>query len=256
MLYKHTVIASSLLGLVIIGSGFVPETFTLSAAAPSAEVASVSKISAVTFASSTLSEPVREVEDEEESEEEFLVEEEERLVPDRKAEKRTSVYKVPFFSQFSDISAPEWKKVSCGIASLAMLIDFYEPNKQVTADSLLKEGIAAHAYADDAGWSHAGLIGLSRKYGLDGESHDLGGSSMDSAFAVLKDELKEGPVMASVHYTFDPKNPIPHLVVVNGVSDGKVYYNDPSESGAGGSVSIAQFQSAWKKRYIDIRPVS
>jgi len=34
---------------------------------------------------------------------------------------------VPFYSQFVDISAPAWKKVGCGIASLAMIIDFYKP---------------------------------------------------------------------------------------------------------------------------------
>ena len=162
---------------------------------------------------------------------------------------------VPFYSQFNDISASEWKKVGCGIASLAMLIEYYEPNS-VTVDELLQRGIDAHAFLADAGWTHSGLINLSHKYGLSGESHSLADSSMDDAFEVLKGELEVGPVMASVHYTFDPQNPIPHLVVVNGVSDGKVYYNDPSESGGGGSISIAKFQSSWKKRYIDIRPIS
>jgi len=57
----------------------------------------------------------------------------------------------------------------------------------------------------------------------------------------------------SVHYTFKPTNPIPHLVIVTGVEDGKVYYNDPAEKSGNGSISIEQFQSAWKKRYIAIR---
>lgn len=171
------------------------------------------------------------------------------------ARKQGGVPIVPFYSQFNDISAPEWKKVGCGIASLAMLIEYYEPNS-VTVDELLQRGIDAQAFLSDAGWTHAGLINLSHEYGLGGESHSLAGSSMEEAFAVLKGELEEGPVMASVHYTFDPQNPIPHIVVVNGVSDGKVYYNDPSESGGGGAISIAKFQSSWKKRYIDIRPIS
>jgi uncharacterized protein YvpB len=166
--------------------------------------------------------------------------------------KKTDIFDVPFYSQFTDISSAKWQKVGCGIASLAMLIEFYEPDS-VTVDNLLSEGIAAGAYLSDAGWTHAGLINLSKKYGLTGASHDMAGSSMDSAFSKLESVLKEGPVMVSVHYTFDPQNPIPHLVVISGVNDGQVYYNDPAEDAGGGSLSISKFQKAWKKRYIEIR---
>lgn len=180
--------------------------------------------------------------------EEIVVEE-----PIPEVTKTAGVFTVPFFSQFTDITSNKWKKVGCGIASLAMLIDFYKPGN-VTVDTLLEQGITAHAFLTDAGWTHAGLIGLSKKYGLGGASHDMAGQSMETAFTKLKDVLKEGPVMVSVHYTFDPKNPIPHLVVVNGVSDGMVYYNDPAESKGGGAISITKFQNSWKKRYIEIRP--
>lgn len=169
----------------------------------------------------------------------------------KKSADKDNIFSVPFFSQFNDITPAEWKKVGCGIASLAMIIEFYEPGA-TTVDTLLKEGISAGAYSD-AGWSHAGLINLSKKYGLNGTSNDLSGSTMDSAFTRLKHVLDEGPVMVSVHYTFDPKNPIPHLVVINGVRDGKVYYNDPAEKSGGRAISVDQFQSAWKKRYIQIQ---
>ncbi len=164
---------------------------------------------------------------------------------------KVEVFTVPFYSQFSDITSASWKKIGCGIASLAMLIEFHEPGA-TTVDNLLQEGIEADAYVSSAGWSHAGLIGLSKKYGLVGSSRDMAGLTMDSAFSELEEVLEKGPVMVSVHYTFDPKNPIPHLVVINGVSDGKVFYNDPAESVGGGSISIRKFQSAWKKRYIEI----
>ncbi len=51
---------------------------------------------------------------------------------------------VPFYSQFSDITSATWQKVGCGIASLAMLIEYYNPGV-VTVDTLLEEGIAADA---------------------------------------------------------------------------------------------------------------
>ena len=162
---------------------------------------------------------------------------------------------VPFFSQFTDISSKSWQKVGCGIASLAMLIEYYEPGS-VEVETLLDEGIAARAFLPDAGWTHAGLIGLAKKYGLTGASHDLSGSSMSAAFSELTRVVEEGPVMVSVHYTFDPKNPIPHLVVVNDVVGDTVYYNDPAEPRGGGSIPATTFKSAWKKRYIRIAPIS
>jgi len=162
-------------------------------------------------------------------------------------------FDVPFYSQFTDISSPTWQKVGCGIASLAMLIDFYS-TEAVSVDRLLDRGIKAGAYLENAGWTHAGLIGLSQIYDLTGESVSLSDLSMKEAFSELTAVVEEGPVMVSVHYTFEPTNPIPHLVVIRGVQDGKVFYNDPAEVSGGGSLPIEKFQRAWKKRYISIRP--
>lgn len=164
----------------------------------------------------------------------------------------TTVHSVPFYSQFTDISAPEWRKIGCGIASLAMLVDFYT-TEEVSVDALLNEGIQANAYTGNAGWSHAGLIGLAKDHGLSGEAVYMTDLSMTAAFSKLEEALKDGPVMASVHYTFKPTNPIPHLVIVTGVENGEVHYNDPAEKSADGTVSVEQFKSAWKKRYIEIR---
>lgn len=164
-------------------------------------------------------------------------------------------FDVPFYSQFADITSPRWQKVGCGIASLAMLIEFYKPGS-VKVDTLLDEGISAHAYLDSAGWTYAGLIGISNKYGLGGTSHDIAKLTMKDAFSELKTAVSEGPVMVSVHYTFDPKNPIPHLVILNGIEGDRVYYNDPAEKSGNGSISISTFQNSWKKRYIEIRPLS
>jgi len=159
---------------------------------------------------------------------------------------------VPFYSQFTDITLPNWQKIGCGIASLAMLIDYYKPG-EITVDDLLNEGILAKAYQDNAGWSHAGLIELAKNHGLSGEAVYMSEQSMQSAFSNLEEVLEKGPVMVSVHYTFTPTNPIPHLVIVTGVENGQIYYNDPAEKFGNGSISIAKFQSSWKKRYIAIR---
>lgn len=164
-------------------------------------------------------------------------------------------FTVPFYSQFTDITQTEWRKIGCGIASLAMIIDFYETNPP-TVDTLLQEGIEADAYLDDAGWTYAGLIGVSKKYGFTGQSYDLAYASMDNAFDLLQSALKNGPVMVSVHYKFEPDNPIPHLVIASGVHDGMIYYNDPAANKGNLSIPVSTFKDAWKKRYIEIRPIS
>jgi hypothetical protein len=169
--------------------------------------------------------------------------------------KTTGVPTVPFFSQFKDIASPYWQKVGCGIASTAMIIEYYQPGT-ARVEALLQQGINNGSFLSDAGWIHSGLINLTNQFGLDGSSHSLAHLSMSEAFSMLESVLKEGPVMASVHYTFEPTNPIPHLVVINGVREGMVYYNDPAEVSGGGAIPIEKFQSAWKKRYIEIRPVS
>lgn len=165
-----------------------------------------------------------------------------------------SVPRVPFYSQFTDIQSPKWQKVGCGVASLAMVIDYYEP--AVPVQTLLEKGIAAGAYDQKDGWTYAGLIGISTKYGLAGTSHDLGKSSTDAAFASFKSYLKDGPVIASIHYKFDPKSTIPHLVVITGIKDGIVYYNDPATTSGNRTISTADFLKAWKKRFIVIRPIA
>ncbi len=161
-----------------------------------------------------------------------------------------SVFTVPFYSQLTDITAASWKKVGCGITSLAMLIAFYEPGELDSVDSLLAEGIAAGAYSPE-GWTYRGLIDVAAQHGLGGSTHDYRTASMETAFTEMVSDLARGPVMASVHYTFTPTNPIPHLVIINGIKNGTVYYNDPADTKGGGSISVAQFKSSWKKRYLE-----
>jgi len=173
-----------------------------------------------------------------------------KIIP-AEEETENSFFDVPFFSQFKDISSSNWQKVGCGIASLGMIINYYEP-KEISVNALLNEGINSGAYINDAGWSHQGLANLADKHGLVGSTYDFSASSMEVAFAKFENSLKEGPVIASVHYTFDPSNPIPHLAVINGIEGDTLHYSDPAEGQ--GTISVEKFKRAWKKRYIKIRP--
>ena len=164
---------------------------------------------------------------------------------------------VPFYSQFQDIDRTSWQKVGCGVTSLAMIIDFYHPRERgvrVSVDALLNEGVAAGAYITGAGWSHLGLVRLGERYGLEGKTYDLSKIDSASAFARFEAVLASGPVIASVHYKFDPQSTIPHLVVITGIADGRVFYNDPAGKTSGQSLTTEDFRKAWKKRFIALRP--
>ncbi|MSR70694.1 hypothetical protein EXS62_01505 [Candidatus Kaiserbacteria bacterium] len=164
-----------------------------------------------------------------------------------------SIPQVPFYSQFHDISYTAWQKSACGVASLAMVIDFYK-TEPVSVDTVLGQATSSGAYLKNAGWTYKGLIGVAKKYGLEGSSYDLAQSTTEVAFARFTDYLKDGPVIVSVHYKFDPKSTIPHLVVIDGVQGGVVYYNDPAAKTGQKQISVTDFQKAWKKRFIVIRP--
>lgn len=161
-------------------------------------------------------------------------------------------FDVPFYSQFKDISEEKWKKNACGIADVAMIIEYYKPGI-ISVNNLLYKGIESGSYDERFGWSHKGLIDLAKKYGLTGEAYSYSNKSMDFAFNNLTTALESGPIIASVHYKLEPTNIIPHLIVVTGTKDDLVYYSDPAENTGGSSISIQKFKDAWKKRYITIR---
>ncbi|MEZ4104180.1 MAG: C39 family peptidase [Candidatus Paceibacterota bacterium] len=177
-----------------------------------------------------------------------------RRTTQKSAQSAENNFFVPFYSQFSDITNPSRQKIGCGVAGLAMIIEYYKGEK-VSVDSLFETGLEAGAYLEDAGWIHSGLINLSKKYKLDGESKDFSYLDKEGALAKLETALETGPVLASVHYTFEPTNPIPHLVVINGLENNIIHYNDPAEKTGGGTISKEKFLKAWKNRFIEIRPV-
>ena len=162
------------------------------------------------------------------------------------------VPQVPFYSQFQDIQSLTWQKVGCGIASLAMVVEYYKPNT-VSVNELLRQGIASGAYDKNNGWKHKDLILLSKKYGLVGSTHDLSKLNNSDAFSQFKKILNDGPVIVSVHYKFDPKSTIPHLVVIDGIDNDTIYYNDPALKIGKQKISTTDFIKSWKKKFIVIR---
>ncbi len=61
-------------------------------------------------------------------------------------------HKVPAISQHLHIKDKNWRKKSCGIASLAMLLHYF--NKKISPDKLLDIGLEINAYIPAIGWGH------------------------------------------------------------------------------------------------------
>jgi uncharacterized protein YvpB len=159
---------------------------------------------------------------------------------------------VPFYSQFQDIPRVEWQKKGCGIASLAMAIEFYKPNS-VAIMQLLAEAIEAGAYQPGVGWKHKQLSSLVENYGLEGKNYDFSKTGNLAAFDRFKYFLSEGPVIVSIHNKFNPKATLGHIVVVTGMDNGFIHYHDPAGMKVEKKISTAGFLKGWKRRFIVVR---
>lgn len=162
-------------------------------------------------------------------------------------------YNVPLYSQITDISSVEWQQKGCGVADLAMIIEFYKPNT-TSVQKVLEEALASGAYQKNVGWKHDGLAALAEKHGLVGSTHDLSKLSKDDSFTQFKNILNEGPAVASIHRGFNPKSSFGHLIVITGFDDNFIYYNDPGKRDGIKKVAVNDFMQGWKKRLIVVRP--
>lgn len=162
-------------------------------------------------------------------------------------------YNVPLYSQIRDITSVAWQQKGCGVADVAMLVEFYKPNT-TSVQKILEEGLKAGAYQKNVGWKHDGLAALAVKHGLVGKTVDMSKSTKEIAFKELQKIIKDGPAIASIHRGFNAKSPFGHLIVITGFDKDLVYYNDPGKRDGIRQVTISEFMKGWKKRLIVIRP--
>jgi len=161
---------------------------------------------------------------------------------------------VPAYSQYLHIQDPEWKNRACGIASLAMLLGYF--NKTAPPDEILNLAIGKNAYLPGIGWKHKELAELARGYGLQGNNYDWSKDDENSAFQNMKACVRKYPIMASVFADFQPEIG-GHLIVVTNIKNEEVFYNDPnakSEKSMRKKISAKNFNNGWKKRIIMIEP--
>lgn len=164
------------------------------------------------------------------------------------------IIEVPHYAQYLDVKKDFWKKRSCGIVSLGMVLDYY--GKNVPVDLLIKEGKAIGGYLKGIGWKHDAIVEIAKKYGF--KSYRKEDEKIEN---VLKSVANDEPVIVSIYKNFDTKNG-GHLAVLTGYyydeTDNElvgVYLNDPigfPYKFKNQFVKIDTFMRGWKKRAIYI----
>jgi len=163
------------------------------------------------------------------------------------------IIEVPHFVQYYNINKDYWKERSCGIASLAMVLDFY--GKNIDLDKLIKQGLEKYPYDKNTGWRHDVIVELAQDYGL--ESRRTEDETVEN---LIKSLNQNEPVIISIHKNFDSENG-GHLAVLCGYfateSDGIVgfYVNDPIGPQYKHKYQLIEYDKfikGWKKRAIYI----
>jgi len=160
-------------------------------------------------------------------------------------------YNIPFCSQYDLDIEKFWQDKSCGLASLIMLIKYYN-SEFVDSKNLFETAIKNNAYLQNVGFKHKELAELATGYGLKGENFDWAQLDPEKAFDKLLELLKQQPIIASIYSRFDPGSFDGHLIVLTGYDDKNIFYNDP-QTGPDKSISRESFLFGWKKRVIIIQ---
>lgn len=165
---------------------------------------------------------------------------------------------VPYYSQYKEVSDPDWQSRACALACLKMALDFEASNFGTiipTLDELIQEGINIKAFGK-AGWIHNGIVSLSYNHGVPAHREEF--RSKNNKFAKhlatagcakFLERLKEGKTSTvSVEADFKDGGEF-HQVLLVGHEDGNFLYHEPGakdETGAFRQVGEETFLRHWR----------
>ena len=178
-----------------------------------------------------------------------------------------NAYSMPVFSQHLHIKSKKWRKKSCGIICLAMILK--NLGNYIPPEKLLKLGLKFNftyknkrysAYSPKIGWNQWGLAHIAEKFNFKGIVYDWSINNdhckklnKKEAFKKLVKLLKKQPLIASIKR---PRNQdASHLIVLTKMQDNKILYNDPdskTKKGIYKTISAEKFIRSWTKRVIAI----
>lgn len=187
---------------------------------------------------------------------------------------------VPYYSQFKDTQEAKWKNKACGIASLKMVLDYYQ-STNLTIDDLYQMGLNLNGYLENIGWYHHKLVNIAQTLGYKGitrswnipeealpKLRSRGFKDKDikilekqqslEAIYTLKNELDlKHPIIISLPRGFI-KGGSGHLIVLVGYDEEGFYIHDPDDQERPGQnikLDYPKFKAIFEKRAIIIYPV-
>jgi len=164
---------------------------------------------------------------------------------------------LPLVNQKTDTGDKKWANKTCGVCSLKMVLGYLNPkHKKLKVMSLVKKGLKKGGYMKNIGWKHSALVDLAADYGVKMRFQKIflkKKKEKEGGLKFIIKNIKRGkPVIASVHYGFNPRRN-GHLVAVNGVRiSGKrvfgFYIQDPYPTKKGNNyfVTKAEFLKGWR----------
>jgi len=164
------------------------------------------------------------------------------------------IIEVPHLVQYYNVNKDRWKERSCGIVSLAMVLDYYGIDFDL--DKLIEEGLKKFPYDKKIGWRHDVMVELAKDYGF--LSHRTEDEKVENLVKALN---KNEPVIISIHKDWNPENG-GHLAVLCGYysteAEGIIgfYVNDPIGPQYKHKYQLIEkekFELGWKKRAIYVR---
>ncbi|MBM3255891.1 MAG: hypothetical protein FJZ04_00245 [Candidatus Moranbacteria bacterium] len=168
---------------------------------------------------------------------------------------------------FKDLAEAEhWSKRDCGIVCIEMAVRFFLPDLKIRTKELINMGLQIHAYKENVGWIHDGLVEIATRLGLKASRESIGGD-----LEKIKNHLEENRlVIASISHGFEVGKEykeengsvyiVPrggHLAVIFGITEklGKIksiYLHHPSPyktySWKNYSVSANKFMGSFSER--------
>lgn len=170
---------------------------------------------------------------------------------------RDMVIKIPLVDQFKDVKDKKWKKNSCAICSMKMMMVFSnKKHLEIDIGRLIHETKKLGGYLDGIGWRHKTISVMAKKYGIRLKFIKKFPKTVKEKSKWLK-KLEDGiingkPAMVSVYYKLDKKNG-GHMVVVNGIrKNGKLtlgyHLQDPDSRFLGNNYYLSKdkFLLGWR----------
>lgn len=172
--------------------------------------------------------------------------------------------KVPYYSQYLDVTDEMWQPRACGVACLKMLLDS-KGEHTPALDEMIAQGCAIGAHGE-WGWKHDGLVALAKQYGVKIARAEWRQSDLATPDELNEDgikfiisELRAGkPVIVSAVKKFQEDDKF-HMVILTGLEErddaitGFYYHDsDTTKSGEGENmfVPIEIFRAKWRRMAI------